>query len=52
MRQHVMSRCAGTWDKFTEMYNSTPPGNNGNIGLYSTLTYWSVYDTISKTVNI
>ena len=27
-----MERCAGSWEKFSEMFNSTPPGNDGNIG--------------------
>lgn len=37
-RQHMMERCAGSWEKFTEMFNSTPPGNNGNIGMYFDVT--------------
>ena len=36
VRQSVMERCAGTWEKFTEMFNSTPPGNNGYIGIAKT----------------
>ena len=31
-RQRIMERCAGNWETFTEMFDSTPPGNNGNIG--------------------
>ncbi|XP_052805355.1 xylulose kinase-like [Mya arenaria] len=34
-RAAVMERCAGgSWDTFSEMLQKTPPGNNGNIGLY------------------
>ncbi|XP_060598742.1 xylulose kinase-like [Ruditapes philippinarum] len=33
-RENVMNRCAGSWEKFNEMLSKTPPGNNGNIGIY------------------
>ncbi|XP_053408288.1 xylulose kinase-like isoform X1 [Mercenaria mercenaria] len=33
-RENVMNRCAGSWKKFDEMLLKTPPGNNGNIGIY------------------
>ena len=36
VRQGVMERCAGTWERFTEMFDSTPPGNNGYIGICET----------------
>ena len=33
-RQRVMERCSGTWENFSKMLKTTPPGNNGNIGMY------------------
>ncbi|XP_060562734.1 xylulose kinase-like isoform X2 [Ruditapes philippinarum] len=33
-RENVMNSCAGSWEKFNEMLSKTPPGNNGNIGIY------------------
>ena len=33
-RERVMERCSGTWENFSEMLKDTPPGNNGNIGMY------------------
>ena len=27
-------QASGSWDVFNEMLNATPPGNNGNIGIY------------------
>ena len=32
-RQRIMEKCAGNWETFAEMFHSTPPGNNGNIGI-------------------
>lgn len=33
-RESIKDKCAGTWEKFEEMFNSTPMGNKGNFGLY------------------
>ena len=33
-----MERCAGSWENFNQMLLSTPPGNNGNIGMYFVLS--------------
>ena len=31
-RESIKDKCAGTWEKFEEMFNSTPMGNRGNFG--------------------
>lgn len=34
-REQVRDRYAdGNWDRFNELVEATPPGNNGNFGLY------------------
>lgn len=33
-RERVMQECAGSWEKFNDMLKKSPPGNNGNIGIY------------------
>ena len=38
-----MERCAGSWEKFSEMFYSTPPGNDGNIGNTPSTCLFSSY---------
>lgn len=33
-RESIMNKCAGSWEKFEEMFKLTTMGNNGNFGLY------------------
>lgn len=33
-----MEKNAGSWEKFSEVLGKTPPGNNGNIGIYFDVT--------------
>ncbi|KAJ8307075.1 hypothetical protein KUTeg_015159 [Tegillarca granosa] len=38
-RERIKDKCSeGSWDRFAELLQSTPMGNNGNIGIYFDIT--------------
>ena len=39
-RERIRDECAdGSWEKFDKLLMETPPGNEGNIGLFLSVHY-------------